>query len=101
MKNVLVTRFEPEDLAFITEYANTMDLDKSAAMRDLYRQGRQFAAIKMYDAGKATLGQASHLAGMPISEFMAVLEELQIPTTVTKQDVLEGLRNLSSASHKK
>ena len=97
MKNVLVTRFEPEDLTFISEYSKKMDLDKSAAVRELYRQGRQFVAIKMYEGKKATLGKASHVAGMPISEFMTLLEELQIPTTVTKQDVLEGLRNLREA----
>jgi len=98
MKNVLVTRFEPEDLAFIAEYSKKMDLDKSAAVRSLYRQGRQFAAITLYSEKKATLGQASHLAGMPISEFMALLEVRQVPTTVTKQDVLEGLENLRQAS---
>src|SRR3989338_10023377 len=93
MKNVLVTRFEPEDLTFIEEYSKTKDLDKSAAVRELYRQGRRFVAILMYEEKKATLGQASRMAGMPVSEFMTLLEELQIPTTVTKQDILEGLRS--------
>ncbi len=98
MKNVLVARFEPQDLTFIAEYSKSMDLDKSAALRELYRQGRRFVAIKMYEEKKSTLGQASRVAGMPISEFMALLEELRIPTTVTKQDVLEGLKNLREAS---
>ena len=71
-----------------------MDWDVFAAVRSLYRQGRQFAAITLYSEKKATLGQASQVAGMAISEFMALLEVRQVPTTVTKQDVLEGLRNL-------
>lgn len=97
MKNVFVTRFEPEDLEFISEYSKEKDLDKSAVVRGLYRQGRQFAAITAYEEKNATLGQASHIAGMPIGEFMSLLERHQIPTTVTKQDVLEGLKNLRLA----
>ncbi len=97
MKNVLVTRFEPSDLKFIEEYSRKHDLDKSAVIRELYRYGRIFLAVKRYEESKVSLGTASEIAGVSIGEFMDLLGDLRIPLTVSRQDILEGLENLKKA----
>lgn len=94
MKNVLVTRFEPHDLKFIEEYGRRNDLDKSAVIRELYKYGRRFLAVKRYEEGRASLGVASEIAGMSIGEFMDLLGDLKVSLTVSREDVLEGLENL-------
>lgn len=101
MKNVLVTRFEQSDLKFIEEYSRKKDVDKSTVIRELYRYGREFLAIKMYEEGKTTIGNASKIAGLSIGEFMDLLEKMRIPLTVTQEDVLEGIENLKQAMQKK
>lgn len=97
MKNVLVTRFEASDLKFIAEYGRRNDLDKSAVIRELYKYGRRFLAVKRYEDRSASLGVASEIAGMSVGQFMDLLGDLKVSLNVSREDVLEGLNNLKQA----
>jgi len=97
MGEVLTIRFRKEDMAFIEKRAREGSTGKSAVLRELFKFGKIFLAIRSYGEGKVSIGKAAELAGMPLSGFMDLLSELKIPTTVSLEDVLEGYEHLKSA----
>ena len=53
-------------------------------------------AIEQYRKGKISLGKAAERANKSISEMMDILAELGIKNPMTKQQYLQGLKNLDS-----
>lgn len=53
-------------------------------------------AIAQYKQGKISMGKAAEKAGITISEMMDKLAELGVPSKVTLEQHLQGLKNLES-----
>lgn len=59
-------------------------------------RGRVHLAIEEYKAGKASLGRASRLAGVSISEMMDILAEYGVKSNLDVEDYRAGLKNLEA-----
>ena len=51
-------------------------------------------AIEQHRAGKISIGKAAQKAGVTISEMMDKLAELGIENKMTKEQYLEGIKNI-------
>lgn len=100
MQKVITARFDEGDIDFIAEQAKEQAMDKSSVLRNLVDLGRLFLAIKSYESGKVSIGKAAQIGDVSISEFIDVLAELGIKTTVTLDDIQEGYQNLKAVLSK-
>ena len=91
---IVTVRMEAEGYEFIRRLSKEQKEEVSKALRGLVEQGRVMLAIEKYRAGKASIGKASELAGVSISEMMDLLEKFGVKSNVEYEDYLEGLKNI-------
>lgn len=87
-------RIDKKDYDFVKELAKEEREDVSSAVRDLIDKGRVHLAIEEYKAGKASIGRASRLAGVSMSEMFDILAEYGVEGNLSAEDYLAGLKNL-------
>lgn len=87
-------RIDEEHYDFVKNLAREEKEDLSSAVRDLIDRGRVLMAIEEYRKGKASLGRASNLAGVSISEMIDILAAYGVRSNLDKEDYLSGLKNL-------
>ncbi len=90
-------RIEQDDYNFVKNLAKEEKEDLSSAIRELIDRGRVFLAIEEYKRGEASLGRASYLAGVSISEMIDILSEYGIQSNLEEKEYREGLKNLKTA----
>jgi len=74
----------PDDLAI------ALNMDEENLERDI----RLFAAIKLYEIGKLSIGKASELANVNKIKFIELLGDYNIPTVDYPPDELDEELNL-------
>jgi len=89
-------RIDKEVYNFVKGLSKEEKEDLSSTVRELIDKGRIHLAIEEYKAGKASLGKASQLAGISISEMMDVLDEYGVKSNLDMEDYRAGLRNLKA-----
>lgn len=89
-------RIDKEDYDFVKELAKEEKEDISSAVRDLIDKGRVHLAIEEYRKGRASLGRASRLAGVSISEMIDTLAEYGVQSNLDVEDYRAGLKNLEA-----
>jgi predicted HTH domain antitoxin len=89
-------RIDKDDYDFVKGLAREEKEDLSSAVRSLLDKGRVHLAIEEYKAGRASLGKASHLAGLSISETMDILDEYGVKSNLDTEDYLAAVKNLKS-----
>jgi predicted HTH domain antitoxin len=89
-------RIDKEDYEFVKGLAKEEKEDLSGVVRSLIDKGRVHLAIEEYKAGKASLGKASRLAGVSISEMIDVLDEYGVKSNLDIEDYRAGVRNLET-----
>ena len=94
MQEVISIRLDKKDLSFINQTAQEKNKDKAKMMRELLKKGRIMMAVEDYKSGKISIGKAAKEAGLSISEMMDTLSELGVKSNITKEDYLQGLKNL-------
>ncbi len=90
-------RIDKEDYDFVKGLAKAEKEDLSGIVRSLIDKGRVHLAIEEYKTGKASLGKASRLAGLSISDMMDVLGEYGVKSNLDVEDYRAGLKNLETA----
>ncbi|MGH9735773.1 MAG: UPF0175 family protein [Candidatus Acidiferrales bacterium] len=68
--------------------------DLCKAVRDAEARGRILLAVERYEKGRASLGKAAELAGVPVGQMMTILTESGIENRLDKEDYLHGPKNL-------
>lgn len=96
-QKTLSVRMSGEDYRFIKELFKEEKEEVSKAVRDLVDLGRLILAIKKYRAGNVSLGEASELAGVSISEMLDLLKKFGVKSNLEQEDYLKGLKNLRRA----
>ena len=74
-------------------FSKILNENRSEVVRDLVEEGRKLKAIELYKQKKISLGLASKLSGLTLSEFLDLLEEYSIKLNLTLEDAKESLRN--------
>ena len=89
-------RIDKEKYDFVKSLAKEERGDLSSAVRDLIDKGRTHLAIEEYKKGNASLGRASRLAGVSISEMIDILSEYGVKSNLDEEDYRAGLQNLET-----
>ena len=74
-------------------FSKILNENRSEVVRDLVEEGKKLKAIELYKQKKVSLGLASKLSGLTLSEFLDLLEEYNIKLNLTLEDAKESLRN--------
>lgn len=101
MEKITSFRLKQEELVFLDKFAKEEHESKGQILRELLVNGRIMTAIIMYKKNKISIGRASEMAGVNISEFMNILSEFGISSNVTLEDYKESLENLKNILSKK
>ncbi len=94
MQDVISIRLGKKDLDYIKKTASEKGTEKAKLIRELVEKGRLMMAIEQYKNGKLSIGKTAKEAGVSISEMMDILSEMGVKSNVTKEDYLQGLKNL-------
>ena len=94
MQRTLSIRIDEDDYEFVKKMAKENKEEISKSVRELVDLGRLMYAVESYKKGKVSIGKASELAGISISEIMDRLSDFGVKSDLTKEDYLEGLKNL-------
>ena len=79
----------------IAAMASVASGERATTGRDLEREFRFLLAVKLFEIGRVTLGQAAEVAGMSKLRFMDALGELKVPVINLDPDqVADELRGL-------
>lgn len=73
---------------FSVEYPESILDSLHMSEREFERDARMAMAVKLFDAGKLTSGQASDLVGMPRVHFLYDLERWGVSALQTPEDEL-------------
>lgn len=87
-------RIDEDDYDFVKGLAKGEKEDLSSTVRDLIDKGRVHLAIEEYKKGNASLGRASRLAGLSISEMIDMLAEYGVQCNLDEEDYRAGLKNI-------
>ncbi|MBS3051554.1 MAG: UPF0175 family protein [Candidatus Aenigmarchaeota archaeon] len=94
MQRTLSIRMDEDNYEFVKKMAKENKEEISKSVRELVDMGRLMYAVESYRKGKASIGKASEMAGISISEMMDRLSDFGVKSNLTKEDYLEGLKNL-------
>jgi len=87
-------RIDKENHDFVKGLAKEVKADLSSTMRELIDKGRVHLAIEEYKKGNASLGRATRLAGVSVSEMIDILSEYGVKSNLDEDDYRAGLKNL-------
>jgi len=74
-------------------FSKLLSENRSEVVRELVKEGRKLKALELYKAKKVSLGLASKLAGLTLSEFLDLMEEYNVNLNLTLEDAKEAMRN--------
>lgn len=92
MNEVITLRLPKEDVEIVKQLAVETKRDKSTTVRELVELGKVYFAIMQYGEGKISIGRASEIAGLSISETFDLLSKLGIKGNLEVEDYLEGAK---------
>jgi predicted HTH domain antitoxin len=95
MTKTMSIRMDRENFEFLNELTKEQRSVLSKAVRDMVTRGRILLAVERYKKGKASLGRAAELAGVPVGKMMTILTEYGVESRVEQKDYLQGLQGLS------
>ena len=93
MNKVVSLRLDEKEIEILKNFEKTKK-DKSAAARELIKNGWKFAVLRLYRQGKISTGKAAKELEMSISEFIDMLRELGIRSPVEYEDFLSGQKTM-------
>lgn len=93
MNKVVSLRLDENEIEILKNFEKTKK-DKSAAARELIKNGWKFSVLRLYRQGKISTGKAAKELGMSISEFIDMLRELGIRSPVEYEDFLSGQKTM-------
>lgn len=59
----------------------------------MVKENEMLKAVELYKQKKVSLGLASKLSGLNLSEFLDLLEEFNVKLNLTLEDAKEAMRN--------
>src|SRR3989344_8493027 len=96
MNDTMTIRLPKKDIEIMKQVSIKNKKDKSTIVRELIEWGKVYFAIKEYKDGKLSIGKASEIAGLTISEMMDVLVNLGIKNNIELEYYFEGYGSLKN-----
>jgi hypothetical protein len=92
---VTTLRLDEKDLRRIRQLARDTHRDQSSVARDLLNSGWQMYMLKLYRAGKISLGYLAKELDLTVGEAMDLLTDLGIPSNFSIPDLISGFETLA------
>ncbi|MEK6907184.1 MAG: UPF0175 family protein [Nanoarchaeota archaeon] len=92
MEQITSFRLEKKDLEFLNKFSREENRSRGGALRELISNGRVMIAIKLYKEKKISIGKASDIAGISISEMIDILSKFGLNSNLTLEDFKESLK---------
>jgi predicted HTH domain antitoxin len=80
------------DMKSVDEFTTLLQENRSETIRELLKEGKRMKALELYKNKKISLGLGARLAGLPLSEFMDLLQEFAVSFNVEKDDAIQSLQ---------
>ena len=77
----------------LDHFSKILNENRSEVVRELVEEGKKLKSIELYKQKKVSLGLASKLSGLNLSEFLDLLEEYNVKLNLTLEDAKEAMRN--------
>ena len=74
-------------------FSKLLNENRSEVVRELVEEGKKLKAIELYKQRKVSLGLASRLSGLTLSEFMDLLGEYNVKLNLTLEDAKEAMKH--------
>ncbi|MBA7670011.1 MAG: hypothetical protein E3J77_06410 [Actinobacteria bacterium] len=91
---VMSLRLNKEEIERISKLSAQKKEAKSEVIRELIREGWIFYWLKLYHAGKVSMGKMAEELGLSMSEVLDLLAEFGIESPIRYDDYLLGFENL-------
>lgn len=96
LSKILSTRVGRETEEELRSYMRAEKVDKATAMRKLLELGvqgwRREMAVQLLREGKATVWRAATVAGVPLWDFISLLDERKVILPIRGSDVIDDVR---------
>lgn len=92
--SVMSLRLRKEEIEKISKLSAQKKEGKSEVVRELLQEGWIFHWLKLYRAGKVSLGKMAEELNLSVSEVLDLLAEFGIESPIRYDDYLLGLQNL-------
>jgi len=92
--SVMSLRLSKEQIVQISKLSAQKKEGKSKVVRELLQEGWIFHWLKLYHAGKVSLGKMREELVLSVSEVLDLLSEFGIESTIRYDDYLLGIQNL-------
>lgn len=95
--SVMSLRLNKEEIDRISKLSAQKKEAKSEIVRKLLREGWMFYWLKLYIAGKVSIGKMAEELELSINEVLDLLSEFKIESSIHYDDYLSGFENLKKA----
>ncbi len=92
--SVMSLRLSKEEIVRISKLSAQKKEGKSKVVRELLQEGWILHWLKLYRAGKVSIGKMAEELGLSVSEVLDLLSEFGIESSIRYDDYLLGLKNL-------
>lgn len=82
-----------EKLEELDSLSRLLNEKRSEVVRELVEEGKKLKVIELYKQRKISLGLASKISGLTLSEFLDLLEEYNVKLNLSLDDAREAMRN--------
>lgn len=82
-----------ERLEELDNLSRLLNEKRSEVVRELVEEGKKLKVIELYKQRKISLGLASKISGLTLSEFLDLLEEYNVKLNLSLDDAKEAMRN--------
>ena len=92
--SVMSLRLNKEEVDRISKLSIQKKEAKSEIVRELLQEGWVFYWLKLYSAGKVSVGKVAEELDISINEVLNLLSDFGIESSIRYDDYLEGFENL-------
>ncbi len=92
--SVMSLRLNKEEVDRISKLSIQKKEAKSEIVRELLQEGWVFYWLKLYSAGKVSVGKMAEEPDISINEVLNLLSDFGIESSIRYDDYLEGFENL-------
>ena len=82
------------DLHAIEALCAIEKIDQTQLLKELVEDGLQERAIRLYEASKISSGKAAEILGVPLREFMEMLDKRLVPFNWDSESIKEYLKGI-------
>jgi len=89
---VVTVRLSKRDLNRIETLRALENIDRSTLIKEFIEDGLRRRVVNLYQKGKLTAGHAAEILGIPLREFLEILEREGIPVNWDSEGVKKYLK---------